>query len=622
MKQVTTSKRSVLSSASLAWASMFLLLGCVFIMVPGGLFRFTIPKIAFLAAGLGIGLLVRSRSRLATPVAWCAAGVFLVFALRTVVGDGPGPSFWGRWPRYEGVPVVGAYLLLLPVGARLLGPLVEKTQRTKWTLILTGGMLLLALIAVLETAGVHLLGDAGDFRFGGTLGNATDMGIVGLTGCAALLPAAVFRRAPWEIAGVISGAIVAVSSGSRAVIIVLTIVIVSVFVWYMRQGWAARGQRHAGLWLVGALVSVAAAVFAFPSAGGRLLTSETVTGRADLWQASWALVQDNWFFGVGPGHFVDALPRYQTEGFAARVGTDYPADSPHMIPLQWLADGGLPLLLANLLLCVAVLSIGVRNLKASRSEPDKLFLAGAMAAVCSFALVLLTHFPTPGTTVIVGLCAGALSGVGTLTPRAGKTTWLKRAPGPVRKVAASKVRAVASWTAAACLVFMTFAAVAASVAETTLKKGETAIRDGRLAEASHDFETAIVMRPWDSDVALLAGQAFAGRAAAGDPASGKLAARWSSRALEANPGSVEFMTSLAVGQLAASDVVPAAKTLAAARRAAPVNSLVWLQSGLAEYAAGRTDAAIKYVERAISLTPHPEEEKAILAALQETVTAR
>lgn len=619
MKPGIPAKPSFLPSTLPIRASLLTLMACIFVLVPDGLFRFTFPKTAFLAAGLAIGLLARSGGRLSPRVAWCAAGVFVVFALAAAVPEGLGASFWGRWPRYEGVPTVAAYLLLPFVGARLLGFGTSTAVRTYWTRIIAWSMLLLAAAAAVDALGADLLNDGDGFRFGATLGNATDLGIVGLTGCALLLPRAIVTGARWELAGTLAGSIVAVASGSRAVIIALVLVIVAITVWRAQLSGDARTLRRAGLGLLCAVSSLALAVVAFPDVRGRLLTSGTVTGRVDLWTATWALVEDHWVLGVGPGRFVDALPLYQSEGFAARVGTDFPADSPHMIPLQWMVDGGIPLLVANLLFCAAVLSAGVRNIRSSRSDVDRLFLIGALAAVCSFAIVLLTHFPAPGTTVIAGLCVGALAAVG---PSAGKpddANARRAASRQLKQGTASKVPVAAALAAACCLAFMTVAAAVASAAEVSLKKGEAAIRDGRLGEASGHFEAAVALRPWDPDVALLAGQAFAGRAAAGDPASGGLAAEWSSRSLRMNPASVESMTSLAVGQLAAGDLAAARKTLAEARVAAPVNSQIWLQSGLAEYASGHSDTARIYVEKAISLTPSPEEERRILAALQEAV---
>lgn len=604
----------------LAIASLFLLSASIFAMVPDGLFRFALPKAALLALGLAFGLIACPRARLAAQVAWAAAAVLAVFAVAAGVAAGFGPSFWGRWPRYEGVPMVAAYLLLLVVGARLLGQSSGSRLRATWMRLVAGSLVLLAVLVILNTVGVSLPDSTG-FRFGATLGNATDMGIIGLTGTAVLLPLAVFRKTPWVVVGSASGVVVSVASGSRAVLLVLAALVVGTLVWRVVGGRGSQGRRVAGWWPLAGLALVALAVLSWPAARGRLFSSGTVTGRLDLWAATLALVKDNWLLGVGPGNFVDALPRYQSEGFAARVGTDFPADSPHLIPLQWLADGGVPLLLANLALCCAVLWVGTRKIMQTTDKDDALFLVGGIAAVCSFGLVLLTHFPSPGTTVIAGLSAGAIAAV-VRSPEKDKaggrrTIAFRHAPHMTPQLAK-----VTSYAAAAGLLLLFVFAAAASIAESHMKAGDDAVRGGQLAAAANHFETAQSLRPWDADVALLAGQDFAGRAAAGDPQSGKFAAEWSARSLQLNAKSVESMTSLAVGQLATGDVQAAQDTLAKARAAAPVNSQVWLQSGLAGYAGGDLDAAETFVERAAELTPDPTQLQPILTAIREQAAQR
>lgn len=607
--------------AVLATASLLLLAACIFAMIPDGLFRFALPKAALLVLGLALGLVARPRARLAPQVACAAVAVLAVFAVAAGVASGFGPSFWGRWPRYEGVPLVAAYLLLLVVGARLVGSCAGFRLRTTWLRLVAGCMVLLAILVVLDAAGLSLPDSTG-FRFGATLGNATDMGIIGLTGTAVLLPLAVFRKSHWEIVGSAGGVTAAAASGSRAVLLVLAALVVAILVWRVMDGRGSGGRRVAGWWPLAGLALLAVAVLSWPAARDRLFSSETVTGRMDLWAATWGLVKDNWVLGVGPGNFVDALPRYQGEAFAVRVGTDFPADSPHLIPLQWLADGGVPLLLANLVLCCAVLWTGIRNIRRSSDKDEALFLVGAMAAACSFGLVLLTHFPSPGTSVIAGLSAGAIAAV-VRSPAKQKAAALRPAAAlrTVPRTVPQMARA-ASYVGAGGLIVLFVFAAAASLGERHMKAGDTAVRGGQLAAASSQFEIAQSLRPWDTDVALLAGQDFAGRAAAGDPESGKFAAEWSARSLWLNPGSVESMTSLAVGQLATGDVQAARDTLAEAREVAPVNSQVWLQSGLAAYAGGELDEAETFVERAVALTPNPAQLQPILTAIRQQTGQR
>jgi Flp pilus assembly protein TadD len=471
-------------------------------------------------------------------------------------------------------------------------------------------MMAMAGLAILEGLGARPFGENQGVRPGGFLGNATDMGIVGLLGCAVLLPAAVWKRSAREIAGTCSGALIAVASGSRAVMLVLLAIGVAVLGYRAVVQWRTHRSLTPLAVLGGALTVTAVTAAAFPLVRDRILTSDTVTGRFELWAATWDLLRGQLWTGVGPGRFVDALPAVQTETFAVRVGTDYPADSPHLIVLQWGADGGVLLVLANLALCTAILWAGIRNLRRSTGA-DRLFLAGCLAAVSAFAAVLMTHVPSPGTIVIAGLSAGALAAAPSRSTAMAGKPGASRGRGPLAVVAG----------AAGCTL-IGGAAVLAAAAELPLKSATDDIYAGNLIRASGSFDTAGRLRPWDGDVALLAGQSFAGRASAGDPAAGRLASSWAAASLERNPASVESLVSLAVGQLASGEVEEARQTLATARKLAPVNSQVWLQSGLAEQAAGDTALAVSSVEKAVSLTPDPVEELRVLGALRDELAAR
>ncbi|WP_416404836.1 O-antigen ligase family protein [Arthrobacter sp. LFS091] len=608
--------RTLSNQKSQAFAPILLVIMTVFAFVPDGLFRFALPKFTVLTAACVVALASSSRIRVAPGVVWAAGLVFVAFTVRIVATDGFGPEFWGRWPRYEGVPAIITYLVLLLVGAKTLGSGSAASNRTLWRRCLALAMLLLALLTTLEATGVEILGNTSSFRYGATLGNATDMGIVGLTGCLALLPFALWKVTPGDILGSAAGAMVAIASGSRAVIIVLIVVGLGMLGYRMVQRWKSSRSAKGSLWFAAAGVTCVATIFALPAVRDRLLISSTVTGRLDLWADTWALIRSNWLWGIGPGHFVDSLPRFQSQGFAARVGTDFPADSPHLILLQWWTDGGVFLVIANLLLCAAVTWLAFQNIRRAHLLDDRLFLFGSLAAVVAFAVVLFTHFPTPGTTALAGLCAGSLC-VGIPSkkqkPSVRKPNSQEHTLSPTRGtrvlVSAGRVGAIGGLAA-----FMVVAGMA-TVGELYLKSGNDSVINGQLAEAAKDFQTAESARPWDSDVALLAGQAFAGRAAAGDSAAASLAVDWSTRSLRSTPDSIESLTSLAVGQLALGSIRDAQRTLAKARELAPVNSQVLIQSGIAEHLAGHRSAALAYVRKAIALTPTPEEGRAILEAL-------
>ncbi|MET3165091.1 UNVERIFIED_ORG: O-antigen ligase [Arthrobacter sp. UYEF10] len=610
MKRRMTPHPPAAKGDSLARIALIATIASVFVILPGGLFQFALPKIALLSFAVALGLFVPSPARLHPAAAWAAAAVFVTFAVSALASDGFGPGFWGRWPRYEGVPTVAVYLLLLAAGARLFGPGAHAGRRARWAGYLSWAMMAMAALAIIEGLGARPFGENEGVRPGGFLGNATDMGLVGLMGCTVLLPAAVWKRSAREIAGTCSGALIAVASGSRAVMLVLLGIGLAVLGYRAVVQWRTHRSLKPVAILGGALAVTALLATAFPLVRDRILTSDTVTGRLELWTVTWDLLQKHLLIGVGPGRFVDALPAVQTKTFAARVGTDYPADSPHLIVLQWWADGGVMLVLANLALCTALVAVAILNLQRSAGA-DRLFLVGSLAAVTAFAAVLMTHVPSPGTTAIAALSAGALAAA---PARSTDTT---------RNPDASKGRGrLIQVAGAASCTLIGGAAVLAASAELPLKSAANDIYAGNLIRASGSFDTAGSLRPWDGDVALLAGQAFAGRASAGDPAAGRLAASWAAKSLKHNPGSVESLVSLAVGQLASGEVEQARHTLAFARQLAPVNSQVWLQSGLAEHAAGDTPQAVSSVEKAVSLTPDPAEELRILDALRHELAAQ
>lgn len=260
-----------------------------------------------------------------------------------------------------------------------------------------------------------------------------------------------------------------------------------------------------------------------------------------------------------------------------------------------------------------------RNIRLTINDANQLLLVGAMAALGSFALVLLTHSPTPGTAIIAGLGAGALAGVVPRNPRTGKPAARKlERSGPAQ--GALENAGACPGALFTCLAAMAAASAMASAAEASLNHGDAAIRDGRLGEASEHFEAAAALRPWDPDVALLAGQAFVGRSSGG-PASGKLATRWSARSLEANParGIHDITRRRAPGRrrpCRRQEVLAKARLAASSthRYGCNPDSLSTLPAGLAP--------PLLMWEKAVSLTPDPEEERAILAALKAAAVAR
>jgi Flp pilus assembly protein TadD len=252
-------------------------------------------------------------------------------------------------------------------------------------------------------------------------------------------------------------------------------------------------------------------------------------------------------------------------------------------------------------MCTVIVA-GVRRSRAVPVNEHKLFLVGALAAVCGYGFALMTHFTSPGTTALVCVLAGAILGnAPAQEANAG------RRPGK----ALNSVRLAAAGLA---LMGAILSGVAAS-AELPMESGTELAAKGDIPLASQEFEQARALRPWDQDLDLLAAQAFAVRAVTGDTTAAAAAVTWASSAVERNPGSMEALTALAVGQLGTGDVEAAWKTLDSQIERSPWTSEPYLLRGLAKASGQDAAGAIADIERAAELTPKPERALSVLSEL-------
>jgi Flp pilus assembly protein TadD len=284
------------------------------------------------------------------------------------------------------------------------------------------------------------------------------------------------------------------------------------------------------------------------------------------------------------------------------VGTEFPADSPHMILLQLASAGGLLFLLAAAVLMVIVIAAGISRIRCIPMNEHRLFLVGALTAVCGYGFALMTHFTSPGTTALVCVLAGAILG---RSPVREETTEAR--PGRVLHIARLTAAGLA-------LVGAIVAAVGAS-AELPMKWGTDLAARGEISQAAQAFEQSKALRPWDQDVDLLAAQAFAVRAVKGDATAGAAAVTWASAAVERHPSSMEALTALAIGQLGTGDVKAARKTLDSQIDRSPWTSEPYLLRGLSKASEQDLSGATADLERAAALTPKPERALAILSEL-------
>ena len=100
----------------------------------------------------------------------------------------------------------------------------------------------------------------------------------------------------------------------------------------------------------------------------RYLYQESTTFRGDYWRAGIKMAQDNLITGVGLDSYGDYYRQYRDSVAADRRGLDMYSDSAHNLLIDLIANGGLILLAAYLLLNLIVLNSIYRNLKKSDSR--------------------------------------------------------------------------------------------------------------------------------------------------------------------------------------------------------------------------------------------------------------
>jgi O-antigen ligase len=590
-------------------ACVWLVACSVLVFQPGGLFRFTWMKVVWLLAALGIGALVQVGGRLPQGIRralWAAA---IVLAVSAAFAANPLASFLGRWPRYEGALVIALYIALFALGAKVLGGPARARNWAIFRTALTPAVVIVSVISAFEAAGLRPLGGAADLRPGATLGNATDQGIIGVLAAAMLaLPALRGRDLSARI-GLAASALTVVLSGSRAAILGLAAVVLVFVAAAIRTPGRTRAAAAAG---AASLVVLGAAAFVIPTARERLFNADTVNGRWLLWDESLKLIAQHPWTGVGPNGFVDAITGFHTLDWAVRVGGSFPPDSAHSLPLQATAVGGLPLLLAAALLAFLVLRSARESVRTTAPGVDRDDLTGALAAVAAYGLMLLTAFTSPATTPVAAfICGGLVSTSRAGVPKVRRST-----------KAALAVRTWKTFPAGAVATGLLVGpglgiAVPAAIAEWPMAEAASAVTAGDLATAESQFQRAYGLRPWDSDTALLAAQAFTGPAANGDPIAANHAVEWARIALDRTPGSSEAGLALAIGYINSGSLQQGKDTLDHIIQRSPFDSAAYLQRGVANFGLGHVQDSLADLAAAAERAPASAEPWTILARIYD-----
>ena len=582
------------------WAIALLTLGTA-CFLPEALNRFVFPKLAVIAAGALLAFTVPPRGRLppaAVGLLTASAAVLIAAALD---GATPLAQLVGRAPRYEGIFVLPVYLAALAAGARLLGPNRARGS-TAWLLrFLAIAALAVGIEAALEATGARPLA-SNVSRPGSLLGNASDEGAWAVLVLGPLASVTLRVGGRLHLAGAFAAAFALVGSGSRGAL--LGAVVLAVVLAALSPSRELRALVAAGV------VLVAIAALALPGTRSRVLGSSplaghTVSGREQLWSETITMLGAHPLLGVGPSGYVDAIPAYHSVRYERDVGPANPPDGPHDWILQAAAAGGVAL--ALLAVALAGLTL-VRGYRATRAQPtggEQAAIVGMLGGVAGYAVALLFHLTSPGTTPLAALFAGSLlaapaaawPGAAAETAGAGATVGA-----PARwSTALRRAARVATIGALGALVVLL---AAAALAELPLRSGIDAAASDGFAAANRDFDLARSLRPWDGAVAATAAHAYATLASDGIASAAGPGARWAHDELSAYPRSLQALEDGAAIDFAAGRLPVAASLLARALRLEPANPDVHVDAGENALAEHRYAAAAGFFAAAAAIEPN------------------
>lgn len=571
------------SLAAQARVAVALVAMCAFAFDPFGLDRWVFAKELVLVAAAVISVFVVPIGRAPRWWLWWLAGALLLLIVSVSLSAAPWVQFWGRWPRYEGLVTLGAYALAFAVGARLLGGAAgaEETLRRGdyFHAVLSVALVVTAVVGAVEVVGLRPFASDLD-RPGSLLGNASDMGIVGVVGLALFLPRVTAPRdggkQAWNVVGCSSAAALVALSGSRGALVGAAVAMVGVVVVLL-----IRKERRRRPWTV---LAIAAAVMTVAGAAAliaRVGTSadtaaSSAMNRLPLWKSTWDLIVRNPFTGAGANGFADSVTAFHSDTWFATTGIGRWIESPHSVPLQILAAGGVPAALAlGVLVTLALRAVRRNGLRGP-------FGAAGMLAVGAAAVALLFHFTSPGTTLLLAVVAGA-----SLATSAAATS---NAAGRI-----AKTTALVAWAAAL---------IAAIAADHFLRDGFSALARGDVPESESAFELAATLRPWDADLPLMIAERAADAIeSVGTSEAVPTAGVWADRAVTALPSSVRALKSAAVIAQYSGDIGSGIHLLQRAAHLSPADPQVFHRLGGLEFLDGRRADALADLERAAGLAP-------------------
>lgn len=178
-------------------------------------------------------------------------------------------------------------------------------------------------------------------------------------------------------------AVATVLTGSRGAYIGLAVGLGTLFIMFLAPVWKHHPSKR--IWLIVASVGLpilAAAVlhFALPTFDQRVLSifagSEHSSNayRFSVYQASWAMLKDNWWLGVGPGN--QAFE--QAYGLYMRSGKD--ALGAYCVPLEVAVEAGVLALASFICIVLCALARGHQCFWSADADPGERWLAAGCSA--------------------------------------------------------------------------------------------------------------------------------------------------------------------------------------------------------------------------------------------------
>ncbi len=551
--------------------------------VPGGFTRFVFAKLLVLAIACAIAATLPPSGRLPRQLVVAMLVGTGVFVLAAVLGETPVASLVGRWPRYEGLPVLGMYAASAWLGARVVGRGAARIVHLAHAA--SGMALVLLAFSLLELGDSSPLGDSTLDRAGSLLGNATDQGLVAMMAAVVIASAAIDRQDWFLLSGLLAAVATVAVSGSR---IALAMTLLSLLALAVARRRTSANVVAGSLGLAALTVVVAVLT---PTTRDRLLSLATGEGRLTQWRLTLDLIADHPLLGVGPSGYVDAFGAYESRAWVDFTGARTMADSPHNIALQVLAAGGI-----LLFLCLVVLVVlTVRRARHVVLEHPEAW--GPAVAVGAYGLAMLANFTAAGPTCFAAFLVGAVVAVPVLADSA-EARWI----GPVR----SALFGVA-----------TIVLLMSCIAETALNDGIEAAGRGDTDTASQELDTADRWRPLDSDISMLGAQSLAAAASAGDVDAAEAAERRARASLRRTPDAYASRVALGVALLAQQQPQPAEQELSEAVGLAPERPDAYLQRAIARLTLGDRAGAEADARRVLSIEPRSRIARRILALIAE-----